>query len=340
MCLKPLLVSLRIQGYLRDAKQRPSNTQAVTSPLSATLQSSCNQGVRCTEQSASPGGRFHEEPTTDAITYGDFHTSEIVEEHVLCLQCKESVATWSSLQENSHLSRGSSNVLHYAERKFLEDSAGGMTVPPRLPCHLCSLVLGSVIQRERQQPDLAAPAGPIQVTLDVSRSGGVTLVVQIGESNALGRMGELVVVPADTENSTLATNPSNPPFRFIEATAHIYRNAQLVKSLESEASFSLGIEWLNQCLRDHPRCTEAAHSATGRPFRLVDVGHDNGTDPRVVVMDVSKPIPLYLTLSHCWGGAIILRLLLENVDRLTRGVPMHELPKTFRDAVIITRRLG
>lgn len=48
----------------------------------------------------------------------------------------------------------------------------------------------------------------------------------------------------------------------------------------------------------------------------------------------------YLTLSHCWGSSLPLCLLRSNVQDFYSGIPLTALPKTFRDAVMASRRLG
>ncbi|KLU90181.1 hypothetical protein MAPG_09145 [Magnaporthiopsis poae ATCC 64411] len=47
-----------------------------------------------------------------------------------------------------------------------------------------------------------------------------------------------------------------------------------------------------------------------------------------------------MTLSHRWGGLTPVRLLQENYSDFRKGIAFDELPKTFRDAVEVTRRLG
>lgn len=47
-----------------------------------------------------------------------------------------------------------------------------------------------------------------------------------------------------------------------------------------------------------------------------------------------------MTLSHCWGDGVPLRLLYENYNRFLAGIETSEIPKTFRDAIDATRRLN
>ncbi|KAE9377509.1 hypothetical protein N431DRAFT_434738 [Stipitochalara longipes BDJ] len=48
----------------------------------------------------------------------------------------------------------------------------------------------------------------------------------------------------------------------------------------------------------------------------------------------------YLTLSHCWGGMEPIQLTAENEVSLRAGVSIDYLPKTFRDAIYITKRFS
>ncbi|KAF2430671.1 HET-domain-containing protein [Tothia fuscella] len=48
----------------------------------------------------------------------------------------------------------------------------------------------------------------------------------------------------------------------------------------------------------------------------------------------------YLTLSHCWGKLEVLKLKSENITSMIAGFRLDEIPKTFHEAVTITRKLG
>jgi hypothetical protein len=47
-----------------------------------------------------------------------------------------------------------------------------------------------------------------------------------------------------------------------------------------------------------------------------------------------------VTLSHCWGGTSPLTTKTDTLSQRIRGIPYKDLPKTFQDAVTITRSLG
>jgi hypothetical protein len=77
------------------------------------------------------------------------------------------------------------------------------------------------------------------------------------------------------------------------------------------------------------------------PSRLIAVrGHEN---PMVKLCETSVLVASrlhYLTLSHCWGAFVPLRLLGTNIAAFLEDIPFDSLPKTFQNAVEMTRNLG
>jgi len=77
------------------------------------------------------------------------------------------------------------------------------------------------------------------------------------------------------------------------------------------------------------------------PSRLLAVGKSNSTDVRLCETSAFVSSQLqYATLSHCWGDFVPLRLLNTNKSSFFNAVPDNLLPRTFRDAVEVTRNLG
>ncbi|KIL85499.1 hypothetical protein FAVG1_11457 [Fusarium avenaceum] len=48
----------------------------------------------------------------------------------------------------------------------------------------------------------------------------------------------------------------------------------------------------------------------------------------------------YLALSHRWGNSENFKLTKDKIKSFQEGIPFSSLPKTFQDAMIVTRRLG
>lgn len=73
------------------------------------------------------------------------------------------------------------------------------------------------------------------------------------------------------------------------------------------------------------------------PKRVVEVGTDEETIKLYETQNEDSP---YVALSHCWGKNQHILTKSDSIDRWKRGIPWQCLPATFRDSVMITRRLG
>jgi hypothetical protein len=80
------------------------------------------------------------------------------------------------------------------------------------------------------------------------------------------------------------------------------------------------------------------------PTRIIDVGMArNGSEeflePRLLVTSGSD-IGQWVALSHCWGNEPPFISTIYNLSNRMRQLQWSDLPATFRDAIIITRKLG
>ncbi|KAF1968012.1 HET-domain-containing protein, partial [Bimuria novae-zelandiae CBS 107.79] len=73
------------------------------------------------------------------------------------------------------------------------------------------------------------------------------------------------------------------------------------------------------------------------PTRVIRVGSAR-EEPRLYVSN--NECANYVTLSHCWGGVKPLITTTDTLEARTTCIPYDTLPKTFQDAVMITRSLG
>jgi hypothetical protein len=76
------------------------------------------------------------------------------------------------------------------------------------------------------------------------------------------------------------------------------------------------------------------------PTRVIDVGHEDKF-PRLLISD--GQVRSYIALGHRWGNSIDLfrtRTTKKTLKRHMRGLRPWELPKTFRDAIIVCRKLN
>ncbi|KAF8907242.1 hypothetical protein CPB84DRAFT_1959598 [Gymnopilus junonius] len=203
-------------------------------------------------------------------------------EHILCPQCKKPLEVSRLLYSRSW---GSEDFRLYADLETLEASSFGGA------CHLCSLYFGKIQEQHK------LIIGPVVVTLQISQSGGMTLLIQAGKMHSQ-KMGYLAIVP-----DTGVENNIPPSAKFTFLNQSIYENTWITKSLTSEASFSLTREWLRQCLQAHHNCAEAASTGWSKssPSRLVDVGGDG---PKIVVTQELSLTELNLATEAAPGGDV------------------------------------
>jgi hypothetical protein len=118
---------------------------------------------------------------------------------------------------------------------------------------------------------------------------------------------------------------------------------QLSISTASDSSFDQGKRWIAECVNTHSSCNiPDSPLDLCKPRRLLDVDK-SGARIRLVdtsSLDKTSSAIEYVTLSHCWGKASILRLVKENMDGLRQSIDFDDLPLTFQHAVITSRRLG
>lgn len=81
------------------------------------------------------------------------------------------------------------------------------------------------------------------------------------------------------------------------------------------------------------------------PTRLIDVGPSDGTEPPKLIFTRSETVPgsppkVWIALSHRWGGSSSAVTKRANLNQMMKEICVADLPKSFRDAITLTRRLG
>jgi hypothetical protein len=96
--------------------------------------------------------------------------------------------------------------------------------------------------------------------------------------------------------------------------------------------------WMKICLATHPNCS-AGHLDPQLPTRVIDVGTSNSNrDPFLYIAQGHRA--QYLTLSYTWGHALPFTTKSSSLQARKAGMPLAKLPKTFQEAIQITRKLG
>lgn len=105
----------------------------------------------------------------------------------------------------------------------------------------------------------------------------------------------------------------------------------------STAEVRLAQLWINFCLKGHDKCQRTKTSFL--PSRLIDVGTTKHPIIKLCEGTNVAPQSTYTTLSHTWGTAVCFTLEKANLEGMKKVIRHEALPKTVRDAILITRDL-
>ncbi|KAF3011315.1 hypothetical protein E8E14_002980 [Neopestalotiopsis sp. 37M] len=109
--------------------------------------------------------------------------------------------------------------------------------------------------------------------------------------------------------------------------------------VDSAARFQLLKQLIRECDEDHDLCRpKDDENLKEMPTRLLDI-----KDNIKLVESKSIVSSPYVALSHCWGsleGSAKLCASRDNLQDLRNSIKFERLPRTFRDAMTVTRKLG
>ncbi|KAJ1327434.1 HET domain-containing protein [Microdochium nivale] len=179
---------------------------------------------------------------------------------------------------------------------------------------------------------------------------GLSLIIVVDRS---------YVTKADWLSTTFAILPHHTvPLPQLPRT-YGAKEATASSNTGSEAAWSLAQHWYGQCIASHKTCGPADPDFL--PTRLLQIDlQDPLAAVRLVVtaeeqqktqfdqiqdVDAGNSSNLrrrrrYASLSHCWGGANVPTLTSNTIQALRRGVSPDSLPRTFADAIAVTRKLA
>lgn len=236
------------------------------------------------------------------------------------------------LLEASNASFGAS-FEHHATRKELIRSA-------RAGCKLCRLIDADFDAGEnpKQIQLLAFPTGVPGAFVIHAKDSTICGLRQSYFSQDLSYhklQFSLTDLPFNRNRLHLESSGSNTP----EApNCHIgYVGRAIGLDPLSDPSLRLIFDWLEECSSQHSLC---CRGEANLPTRVINVGlQDNMDDPFIQVSKAGES-GKYVALTHCWGGEVPMKSLKSNIETRYRNLSFEGLPKTFRDAIIVTRKLG
>ena len=148
-----------------------------------------------------------------------------------------------------------------------------------------------------------------------------------------------VLHPAGSMSTSLATETfsANCQPEIDEQLVHLDS-----RSTNSKESIERMQSWISNCAANHTLCTRQLANKNKKwvPPRLIEVNSMPYNQVRIVRTD-EQPLSsaTYVTLSHFWGHALPQRHMKPSLTAPSGTVIIETLPKTYQDAIEMTRQL-
>ncbi|KAK0625839.1 heterokaryon incompatibility protein-domain-containing protein [Immersiella caudata] len=119
---------------------------------------------------------------------------------------------------------------------------------------------------------------------------------------------------------------------------------QVPTNPSDDACWGTALGWLKTCSTEHTSCIASA-VAPILPKRIIALAPDNEPIAARLILPAPNTTARFVALSHCWGSQDnpMTKLTLNNQTEWQQqhdGIDIQSLPRNFRDAITITRRLG
>jgi hypothetical protein len=158
----------------------------------------------------------------------------------------------------------------------------------------------------------------------------VCLTVEEGiPTRCFGMLGHLLTHSAE---SILASNA-------IVSADQNYHISGRVFTTRNPAPALLNVlqHWLDRCEREHAYCRDDPPGTPILPDRVIYIPQQ---DCNIHLQAGLGRRAHYATLSYCWGGDHAITTTTENLQLHMASLSLSDLPKTFKDAISVCRRLG
>jgi hypothetical protein len=255
---------------------------------------------------------------------------------MLCDKCEKLLDLDTSFPPDSHV-EGGPRIAHHESYSTLRQAA-------RAGCEFCQLIVENYRGGSQEMPSPILPGSKWEVSVEFFHD---SIIVNIpmridydesaqDKSKEGYEFGEDIIrLYIYTEHSQFTPLHELFTFDFVgDPLAALFSMRPLSEDSSSDGCFEIASMWLQKCLDTHDECPK---QPSPLPSRVIDVGSD-GRDP---FLHISKDeCGLWLAMSHCWGLEQNFTTTSSTLDLFSQSIPMADLPETFKDAILITRRLG
>ena len=258
----------------------------------------------------------------------------------LCSKLFDSEAAW--VEDPSYTS-GDRHYRFHHDIRTLESSADA-------GCHLCNLILSQIalpdLEMMRKDLDEAFVSSCQQMGIMISRIED-SYYLQV---NAWRHYTSSQSVDFDGFDHTVFTKQqawSKIAELDVNLEEQDYTNEERsISHLNcSDATLLQIAQWMGECLTSHSKCFDIQSVTATRdilPLRLLDLAAP-ALHTDLIKLESSEALSVltvYATLSHCWGGHCKTFLTSSSLGIFQTGIHLNTLPRTFQEAVLLTRKLG
>lgn len=256
------------------------------------------------------------------------------QETKLCRLCKAiTIEKMKHVTVNGKYNKKDYGFAHHASWVDLKNSGNR-------GCRLCFIFYNISILAAGSEQSLAAgfsSIGDSYIRLSLNPVDRGVINLSCGESPWSCQLGLCI----NQGNASLSSAETLNLICQLSGSSSTCRSSDMMRSVEldpsSAASFLKVNHWLRDCEQNHEHCDFPANPPL--PTRVIDVG--SCTELQLVHLHASKgQSGRYIALSHIWGKTETLRTTTDTITERMQGIVLSEMPTSFRDAVIVTRRLG
>ena len=255
-----------------------------------------------------------------------------------------SVCDSDSCQQQNHGNRNKDVVRK--GHQLVTGTMGGLRRSAEAGCKTCAILFGGLNLPEIRQSWRSCIHQPSKGG-DTKQVGFDEEKVRIEVNGGVGTVVERVVIivrMVDPEFSTFKDRRYFnfgyfPPAKPAGCLVFPVLESFPVKDTKSKESFLHLKQWIDRCNRTHSCISKSLPILPKRVLKICG-------DKVMLYLRPHGERARYNTLSHTWGSNTSFTLTIDKdgkegtLDSFIKGIPWNSIPKTFREAIIISRKLG
>jgi hypothetical protein len=219
-----------------------------------------------------------------------------------------------------------------------------------LPCVICSLAWNNLDEPIRLLGVISSETVGVLLSqsndedgIDARRSFSIMFrLVELGQGFlSRARVDSRLIAFTPMDSMSLKTPYRAKLTRYLFTIGKSHPNDLSNNTGSLTALYFLREQYIT-CQTNHASCKSARGQRSEKisPIRLLEVGPNSDSLVHLrTTRDFREEMP-YLCLSHCWGKNRPYTLTRSTHSVLEKGIAVSTLPRTFQDAVHVTRRLG